>query len=82
MLRIDRLRLSLPPGLAHRAENVGRLVADELASLSLSGGCHVESLNIPALEVAAGADDRQVAGQVAGAIHQRLQVGPGRGGRS
>ncbi len=80
MLVIDRLRISLPPGFEHRAENVARLVAAELAASPLAGDRRVDRLEVPAVEIGAGAGDRQVAGQVASAIHHQLRPGNG-GGR-
>ena len=73
MLVIDRLRLSLPPGFEHRAHDVARRVADELAaSLPAAGDRHVDRLAVPAVRLTAGTDNRRLAGQVANSVHQQL----------
>ena len=73
MLKIDRLRLSLPPGYEARADRIARLVADELASLQLQGDANLDQLTLPALEVGPRATDRQVAGAIAGAMGSHLK---------
>ena len=75
MLNIDRLRLSLPAGYERRAERIGRLVADELASLQLAGDASFDRLSVPAVKIARGASDRQVAGAIAGAIATKVNGG-------
>ena len=75
MLKIDRLRLSLPPGYEARAERIARLVADELASLPGQGDAHLERLALPTVEVGPRATDRQVAGAIAGAMGSHLTGG-------
>ncbi|MFL6203664.1 MAG: hypothetical protein ACJ76J_31225, partial [Thermoanaerobaculia bacterium] len=73
MLKIDRLRLSLPPGYEARAERIARLVADELASLPIQGDANLDRLTLPAVEVGPRATDRQVAGAIAGAMGSHLK---------
>jgi hypothetical protein len=69
MLKIGRLRLSLPAGYEPRARRIASLVADELAGLSLGAGdVSLDRLALPSVEVSRGASDRQVAGKVAAAI--------------
>lgn len=75
MLKIDRLRLSLPPGYEARAERIARLVADELASLQLQGNAQFDRLALPAIEVGPRATDRQVASSIAGAMASHLTGG-------
>lgn len=73
MLKIDRLRLSLPPGYEARADRIARLVADELAALPLQGDANLDRLALPALEVGPRATDRQVASSIAGAMTAHLK---------
>jgi hypothetical protein len=65
MLKIDRLRISLPPGYESRADRIARLVADELASLQLQGDAQFDRLTLPAIEVGRNASNREVAGRIA-----------------
>lgn len=65
MLKIDRLRLSLPAGYESRAERIARLVADELAGLRFQGDAHFDRLTLPTVEVGPRATDRQVASSIA-----------------
>lgn len=73
MLKIDRLRLSLPAGYESRADRIARLVADELAGLQLQGDAHFDRLTLPAVEVGPRATDRQVAGAVTRAMASQLK---------
>ena len=75
MLKIDRLRLSLPPGYEGRADRIARLVADELAGLQLQGDAHFDRLTLPTVEVGPRATDSQVAGTIAGAMGSHLGGG-------
>jgi hypothetical protein len=79
MLKIDRLRLSLPPGFEPLAERIARLVADELAGLPLQGDAHFDRLTLPTVEVGQRATDRQVAGAVAGSVASGMAAHLGRG---
>jgi hypothetical protein len=82
MLKIDRLRLSLPAGYEPRAKRIAALVAAELADRLPAGAgeLRVDRLVLPAVNVAHGASDRQVAGAVASAIAGGLSSKP-RGGK-
>jgi hypothetical protein len=73
MLKIDRLRLTLPPGYESRANRIAHLVADELASLQLQGNAQFDRLALPAIEVGPRATDGQVAGAIAGAMAAHLK---------
>jgi hypothetical protein len=73
MLKIDRLRLSLPPGYESRANRIAHLVADELAGLQVQGDAQFEQLALPAIDVGPRATDRQVAGAIAGAMAAHLK---------
>ena len=75
-LSIDRLNLQLPPGFEARGEAIARLIGDELSQLPLSGVRQLAHLSLPPQHVHAQASDRQIAGQIARAIHGQL----GRGG--
>jgi hypothetical protein len=79
MLKIDRLRLSLPPGFESRADRIARLVADELAALPLQGDVHLDRLTLPTVEVGRNASDRQVAGAVASSMAVHLNRSSGGG---
>ncbi len=72
MLRIDRLRLQLPPGFEHRAEGIARLVGDALGRRPVSGDRRIARLAPPAVEITAGTGDREIAGRVAAAIHRQI----------
>lgn len=72
MLKIDRLRIALPPGYEARAERIARLVADELASLPVQGDAHLDRLTLPTVEVGQNASNRQIASSVAGAMAAHL----------
>jgi hypothetical protein len=75
MLKIDRLRLSLPAGYETRADRIARLVADELAALPLQGDANLDQLTLPTVEVGPRATDRQVASSIAGAMSSHLTGG-------
>ncbi|MDH3404184.1 MAG: hypothetical protein OES32_06440 [Acidobacteriota bacterium] len=73
MLRIDHLRLELPPGFEDRAAGLARLVGDELAALPLTRGLRLDRLQLEPIAIAPGATDRQIAGQIATGIQRRLE---------
>jgi len=78
MLRIGRLRITLPPGFDGNPEQVARLVADELAQLPLpatAGERRIEHLALPAMEVGPRAREGEVAAQTAQAILQAIPRG-------
>ena len=75
MLKIDRLRLSLPAGYEARADRIARLVADELAGLPVHGDAHFDQLTLPTVEVGPRATDAQVAGAVTRAMASHLAAG-------
>lgn len=72
MLKIDRLRLSLPPGYESRADRIARIVADELAALPFQGDAHFDRLILPTIEVGQRATDRQVATSIASSMAAHL----------
>ena len=72
MLKIDRLRISLPPGYESRADRIARLVADELASLQLQGNAQFDRLTLPMVEVGQNASNRQIASSIASSMAAHL----------
>ena len=75
MLKIDRLRLSLPAGYESRADRIARLVADELAGLQLQGDAHFDRLALPTVEVGSNASNREVASRIASSMAAHLGGG-------
>lgn len=78
MLRIGRLRITLPPGFAGRPEDVVRRVADELAGRQLAeapGERRIGHLAPPPVEVGPRAGEREIAEQVAQAIQREIPRG-------
>jgi len=72
MLTIDRMRINLPEGFAHRGEHIGRLVARKLANMPLETSLHIDRLSVPPVQVHPAFTDEQVARRVAMAIHSQL----------
>lgn len=72
MLKIDRLRISLPPGYESRADRIARLVADELAALPLQGDASFDRLTLPTVEVGQNASNRQIASSIASSMAAQL----------
>jgi hypothetical protein len=75
MIAVDRLRISLPAGFERRAERIARLVAGELAALPVGASASLDRLAVPAVDLAHGASDAQVAGSIARAIGAHLNGG-------
>lgn len=73
MLTIDRLRLQLPPGYRQRAASIGRRLTAELAKMPLRRNLQLESLRLPPVDIAPGADDGQIVRRIAGAVQGRLE---------
>ncbi len=74
MLKIDRLRLTLPAGFEGRARSIARRLAEELARPLPAGasGQRLARLEIPPLTVGPEAGDRQIARRLADNLHARL----------
>lgn len=72
MIRIDRLRLRLPPGHEHRAASIAGLVGECLQRYRIDGTHNLERLSVGPLRLAPNASDRDVADQVARGIAQSL----------
>ncbi len=73
MLCIDHLRMRLPPGYEHRAGGIAREVAQLLAALDSRSLRATETLRLPAVGVASGGSDREVAAAIAEAISAGLR---------
>ena len=75
MLKVRRLRLTLPPGFTGRPQHVARLVAEELARRPLPGAAadqRIRRLAPPPVEVGPRAGEREVAKPAARAITAAL----------
>lgn len=73
MLTIDRLRMQLPAIFQGREGEITRLVAEELAAVSLTIDLRIQQLALPPVEVHPQATDRDVARVVAWAIHTGIR---------
>jgi hypothetical protein len=73
VLTIGRLKLTLPPNLATRADQLARLVAGELAALPDRGTIVIDRLTLPPVRVSEATTDRQVAMDIALAIHDGIR---------
>lgn len=76
MLTVDRLRMQLPPAFRDRAGEIARLVAEELATVSVGADLNLDRLAVPPVEVHPQATDREVARAVAQSVGQVLQGPP------
>ena len=76
-LTVDRLSLRLPPGFEHRADTIARRVGDELAQLQWAGGYDLDHLHLAPQTVRPEQSDRQIAAQIARAIHSQITRGKG-----
>ena len=74
MIRIDRLRLQLPPGHEHRAATIAGLIGESLQRYQIEGRHSLEKLSVGPLALAPNATDRDVADQVAQGIARSLGV--------
>ena len=74
--------IRLPRGYRGRAENIGRLTARALASMSLPPGARIERMDLPAVRVNRGETDGVIARRIAGAIGAQLRGGGGSEGCS
>lgn len=68
MLTIDRLRLNLPGAFGNRAEEIARMVAEELATLPLAADLDIDRLKVPPVHVAPSATSREVARAIAASV--------------
>lgn len=81
MLRIEHLRLRLPPGYETQAESIARQVAAAIAERTPLADRTLEELSVgpvriaPKLGAGTPSADGAVAAAIAAAIQDRLQVG-------
>ena len=74
-ISIERIRLQLPAGFEPRAGNIARLLGDALGTLDCQQNIQLKRLSLAPQEVTLQQTDRQVAGQLAQAIHAQLAEG-------
>lgn len=72
MIDIQTLKLQLPDGYESRAGRIGRLLGDALAERPVTQSAQIARLRVGPLTLNEGASDRQVARQIAQAIHRQL----------
>ncbi len=88
MLMIDKLTLSLPRALRHRADRIAHLVGESLAgSDGTTGDARLPSLTVPPVSVHPRQSDREIAGCIARSIvaalpTSRPRAAPGTGEQS
>ena len=61
MIRIERLRMRLPPGYQHRATAIARLVADQLARRSVTRDLSLDAVSIAPQRVNPNTPDAEIA---------------------
>lgn len=71
-LSIDSLNLDLPPGFGPRAERIARLTARQIAGHPLGQDFFQESLTVPAISLAGGDNDYQIARRIANALSNQI----------
>jgi hypothetical protein len=71
-LTIDRMRLSLPPGYAGRADAIARQVAAELSRMPLASTGRIARIALPALTAQPGETDAALALRIARVIHTEI----------
>ncbi|MBA3014604.1 MAG: hypothetical protein KKD63_02100 [Proteobacteria bacterium] len=69
-LTINCLKLQLPPGFENRAEAIARCLGDELLLQPWSGSHALYHLQVAPQTVRPEQSDREIAAQIAQAIHQ------------
>lgn len=72
MIRIERLRLQLPPGHEHRAGAIAGLLGESLRQYRIEGVHNLERLSVGPLRLSPNATDRDVADLVARGIARSL----------
>lgn len=77
MWSLEQLRLTLPAGFEHRADNIVRRLADELAALPVSREVRLDSLTLPPIVLEPTAGDGEIAARIAGSLHAAIQGGAG-----
>ncbi len=73
MIHIDSLRMRLPTGFQHRAQNIAHLVAASVGNAALSGEYRLKHLSTPAIQVSANTTDQEIAHSIVTGIVTGLQ---------
>ena len=73
MLIIDHLRMQLPAGFEHRAENIARLIGDDLASFESKESQHYKQLAIGPIRLTADESDLEIAKLISQQINLKLE---------
>ncbi len=68
MIYIDSMSLTLPQGFEQRAENISRLVGEQLGNADIRNTARIESISIPNIQVARDDSDDIIAGSIASSI--------------
>jgi hypothetical protein len=79
IINIDKVNLSLPPGFELRANNIGRLFAEQLSRLPITTSLSIERLSIPPLHIQPGETDTIIAQRIAHTVHSQLLSPTSRG---
>ena len=72
MLRIDRMRLTLPAAHRDHADRIARRVGEAIGEASTHGRPSIEHIELPRLRVAAQASEDAVVAAIVQALRRRL----------
>jgi hypothetical protein len=75
MMRIERLRLRLPPGYQHRATSIARKLGEFLAKESVSRDVSLETLSLKPQNLIGQHSDEEIAQKIARQIIAAYQGG-------
>lgn len=75
MIRIERLRLRLPPGYQHRATTIARKLGEFLAKESVSQDVSLETLSLSPQNLTGQHSDEEIAQKIARQIVNVYQGG-------
>jgi hypothetical protein len=75
MWSIEHLRLELPPGYEHRAQDIAARLARELETMSVTGELRLEALKLPPLEIDPASGDSEIAWRIAKAVRAGVEAG-------
>lgn len=75
MMSIERLRLQLPAGYAHRAANITRLLGKYLATGSAGERLQLDRLSIGAITIGPNATDGEIARNIASKVSEKTRGG-------
>lgn len=79
IINIDKINLSLPPGFELRADNIGRLFANQLSRMPLAASMSIDRLSVPPLNIHPGETDMVIAQRIAHTVHSQLTSQVSRG---